>query len=71
MDWEAQQPERHEWVDGKILAVTRARDAHNRINGNVLVTLHQALRGATCRVYATDMKLHVQVADAVFYPDVL
>ncbi len=68
--WEAEQPERHEWVDGEVFAMTGARDAHNRIAGNFYVALHQALRGSPCRVFMSDMKLHVESADAAFYPDV-
>lgn len=71
MDWEAQQPERHEWVDGEIFAMTGARDAHNQITGNLYMALRVALRGTPCRVFIADMRLHVEAADAVFYPDVL
>lgn len=71
MDWEAQQPERHEWVDGEVFAMTGARDAHNRIALNTASALLAALRGTPCRVFMSDMKLHVEAADAVFYPDVL
>lgn len=71
MDWEAQQPERHEWVDGEIFAMTGARDAHNQIAGNLYMALRVALRGTPCRAFISDMKLHVEAADAVFYPDVL
>lgn len=68
--WEVEQVERHEWVDGDVFAMTGARDAHNRIAGNLYVALHQALRGSPCRVFMSDMKLRVDAADAVFYPDV-
>ncbi len=71
MDWEAQQPERHEWVDGEIFAMTGARDAHNQIAGNLYMALRVAVRGTPCRAFISDMKLHVEAADAVFYPDVL
>ena len=71
MDWEARQPERHEWVDGEIFAMTGARDAHNQIAGNLYMALRVALRGTPCRAFISDMKLHVEAADAVFYPDVL
>ncbi|WP_326540643.1 Uma2 family endonuclease, partial [Pseudorhodoferax sp.] len=59
MDWEAQQPERHEWVDGEIFAMTGARDAHNQIAGNLYMALRVALRGTPCRAFISDMKLHV------------
>jgi Uma2 family endonuclease len=68
--WEAEQSECHEWVDGDAYAMTGARDGHNRIAGNIYVALHLALRGTPCRVFMSDMKLRVESADAVFYPDV-
>ena len=62
MDWEAQQPERHEWVDGEIFAMTGARDAHNQIAGNLFdIAADIADFGELGRL---DL-------DAVFYPDVL
>lgn len=69
--WEAEQPERHEWVDGEVFAMTGARDAHNRIAGNVYMALRQALRGTPCRTFMSDMKLHAEEAVASFYPDVM
>lgn len=69
--WEAQQPERHEYLQGEVFAMTGARDAHNTIAGNLLVQLRNSLRGGPCRVYISDMKLRVDAADAVFYPDLM
>jgi Uma2 family endonuclease len=68
--WEAEQVERHEWVDGEVFAMTGARDAHNRIALNIASGLLGHLRGSPCRVFMSDMKLRVDSADAVFYPDV-
>ncbi len=69
--WEAQQPERHEYLQGEVFAMTGARDAHNTIAGNLFVQLRYSLRGGPCRVYISDMKLRVDAADAVFYPDLM
>ena len=44
MLWEAQQPERHEFVAGEIYAMTGARATHNTIALNVAVTLREILR---------------------------
>lgn len=68
--WECEQPDRHEWVNGEIFAMTGARDAHNTIALNVAIALKAGLRGRGCRVFIADMKLHVASADAIFYPDV-
>ena len=70
MAWEAEQPERHEFFAGEVFAMTGARATHNTIAGNVFALLKQALRGTPCRVFIADMKLHVALVDASFYPDV-
>ena len=70
MAWEADQPERHEFFAGEVFAMTGARATHNTIAGNVFALLKQALRGTPCRVFIADMKLHVALVDASFYPDV-
>lgn len=69
--WEAEQPERHEFVRGEVFAMTGARDAHNTIAGNAFAALRAALRGTSCRTFIADMKLRVEAADTVCYPDVM
>lgn len=71
MVWEAEQAERHEYLNGEVFAMTGARDAHNTIAGNIFATLRAALRGTPCRAFIADMKLRVDAADAVFYPDLM
>lgn len=71
MAWEAEQAERHEYLNGEVFAMTGARDAHNTIAGNIFASLRSSLRGSPCRAFIADMKLRVEAADAVFYPDVL
>jgi len=67
--WEAEQPDRHEWVDGEVILKSSASDAHNRIAGNLAMELKTSLRGTPCRTYMSDMKVHIEAADAVVYPD--
>jgi len=71
MAWEAEQAERHEYLNGEVFAMTGARDAHNTIALNIASQLREKLRGSPCRAFIADMKLRVEAADAVFYPDVL
>jgi Uma2 family endonuclease len=70
LDWEAAQPERHEYIAGEISAMTGAHGTHNLIAGNVYMALRQHLRGSPCRTHIEGMTLQVRAADAVFYPDV-
>jgi Uma2 family endonuclease len=68
--WEAEQPERHEFLQGETFAMVGARRVHNLLAGNLYVALRQQLRGTPCAVFIETMKLRV-AEDALFYPDVL
>ena len=62
--------ERHEYVGGRIYAMTGGTMRHNRVAGNIFRILSNRLDGSPCQVFINDMKLHVQAADSVYYPDV-
>ncbi len=62
---------RHEFIDGQIFVMTGTTDSHNVICGNFFALLHSHLRGSGCHVYMNDMKLHVQVANSFYYPDIM
>jgi Uma2 family endonuclease len=70
LDWEKDQTEKHEYINGEIYAMVGARDTHVTVAGNVFALLREHLRGGPCRVYISDMKLRVEKANAFFYPDV-
>jgi len=70
LNWEAQQPDRHEFLSGEMFAMTRARATHNTIALNTAVALREALLGTPCRTFIADMKVQAVKADASFYPDV-
>ncbi len=62
---------RHEFVDGEVYAMAGAGEAHNLIALNVAARLRSAVRGGPCRVFISDMKLHVAAWNAFYYPDVM
>ena len=62
---------RHEYVGGRIHAMTGGTMRHNRISLNVAKMLSDRFDGTPCQVFINDMKVHVQAADSVYYPDVL
>ena len=69
--WEAEQTERHEYLDGEIFAMAGAQDQHVTVAGNLYMVLRQHLRGSPCRTYMSDMRLQVEASNCYFYPDVL
>jgi Uma2 family endonuclease len=61
--------ERHEFVDGRIYAMTGATTRHNLIAGNIYMRLRALARGGPCRVYLEGVQL--RVPEDVYYPDVM
>ncbi|MCQ8183042.1 Uma2 family endonuclease [Methylomonas sp. SURF-1] len=62
---------RHEYVAGEIFAMTGGSDSHNLIAGNLYILFREHLRGTSCRVFMSDLKLKVEAADAYLYPDLM
>ncbi len=70
---------KHEYLDGMIYAIqgetvrnmAGGSAAHADLIRNAGFALHEQLRGTPCSVKMSDMRLRVDTADAVFYPDVL
>lgn len=68
--WEGEQPERHEFYRGEVIAMVGGTARHNRVILNLAGRLSEHLDGTGCQVFAETMK--VQLADeAILYPDVL
>ena len=69
LDWENQQPERHEFHRGEVFSMVGARREHGLIALNIAASLKTQLKGSPCRVFADSMKLKVGT-DTILYPDV-
>ncbi len=69
--WDATQTLRHEFVHGEVFAMAGAEERHVTVGLNIAIALRAHLRGTPCRTFINDMKLHVDAADAYFYPDVM
>jgi Uma2 family endonuclease len=67
--FEAEEPERYEFVDGILRMMTGGSAAHSAIKGNVFAELRAAFRSGPCRVDVDDLK--VMTETAVMYPDIL
>jgi Uma2 family endonuclease len=59
-----------EYFNGEMFAMAGAREAHNIVVGNLLAALHGQLRARPCRVYPSDMRVHVKSTGLYTYPDV-
>lgn len=59
----------YEYVDGHVYAMAGGTANHDTIKSNVQRILWNALRGSSCRVYSSDMKVYV-AESLYFHPDV-
>jgi len=68
LEWEAQQDERFEYLDGVIVCMVGAAIRHQRIVRNATRLLERGLAGAPCEVFSETVKLRSETL--VAYPDV-
>ncbi|HJZ50049.1 MAG TPA: Uma2 family endonuclease [Roseiflexaceae bacterium] len=61
---------KHEYFAGEIFAMTGASEQHNLIASNVMAMLHGQLRGRSCRIYPSDMRLKVVQTGLNTYPGI-
>ena len=71
--FEENSSEQHEYVAGRIYAMSEPLEPHKLISGNVFAALHAHLRGTPCRPYMHNTKVHIRVRgeDCFYYPDIL
>lgn len=63
--------QKHEYVDGKVYAISGASARHNRIATNVTGIIYSQLKGKPCQVFNSDMKIRIRQSRSVkfYYPD--
>lgn len=70
LDGEERSEVRHEYVQGRVYAMSGATDLHSQIVSNLVALLRPIVRGSTCRVFSQGLKVRIDVAAAFYYPDV-
>jgi Uma2 family endonuclease len=69
--WEAEQTEKHDFIDGEVYAMAGAESGHVTTSLNMAMALRQHLAGTPCRTFIADMKVQAREGDNYFYPDVV
>jgi Uma2 family endonuclease len=69
--WEAEQAEKHDFIDGEVYAMAGAESGHVTTSLNMAMALRQHLAGTPCRTFIADMKVQAREGDNYFYPDVV
>ncbi len=67
---EAESSTRHEFLDGEIVAVAGGTPAHAALAMAVGTQLNNQLARGNCRVYSSDLRVHVSESGLTTYPDV-
>jgi Uma2 family endonuclease len=67
--WEAQQLEKHELSDGQVYAMSGGTKNHSAIAINLLLLLKPHLRGGSCNIFNSDVKVNVLDTRNYTYPD--
>jgi Uma2 family endonuclease len=68
---ERQAEYKSEYLNGEIFAMSGASRKHNLITVNIASSLNQQLRGKSCEVYTSDMRVKVTATGLYTYPDVI
>jgi len=61
--------ERHEYVNGQIVAMSGGTGSHNAVTNSIGAELRVALRGRNCRSYSPDMRVYIPLTERYVYPD--
>ncbi|NUN66467.1 Uma2 family endonuclease [Pseudanabaena biceps] len=70
LEWEATQKFRHEYENGKIVAMTGGTIPHSQVAANFSALLIPHLRGKGCKVAISDAKVMTKSAK-YYYPDLV
>jgi Uma2 family endonuclease len=68
--WEGNQELRYQYIDGEVYAMTGGTVSHGRISKNFILLLGNHLRGSSCLVQTSDVKVGIQDSSDYVYPDV-
>ncbi len=60
-----------EFFKGEIFAMAGASNNHNIIVGTLVGEIYSFLKGKSCTVYPSDMRLHIPANSLYTYPDVM
>lgn len=67
--WEAEQVEKHDYVDGDVVTVSGVSVAHAMVATNLLLAFASRLRGGPCRVWTSAMRVRIDETGVYAYPD--
>jgi len=70
LEWERQQTERHEFVNGEVFLQAGGTRRHSLIGANLNAQCNLLLKAGDCEAHGSDMRIHVEATGMYAYPDV-
>lgn len=67
--WEEGQLEKHELIDGRVYGMSGGTQNHSAIKLNISSLIQTHLRGGSCRVFNSDLKVNILNTSNYTYPD--
>jgi Uma2 family endonuclease len=67
--FEREAAEKHQYVAGEVFAMAGASPRHNGLVANLVMLAGQSLAGKPCRVFPSDLKVHVPAFELFTYSD--
>ena len=68
-DWEEQQLERHEYIDGEVYAMSGGTQNHSDIALNFGSLLKNHMRGSGCKTFNSDLRIKIFESNKYVYAD--
>jgi len=68
---ERQAPTKHEYINGRVYAMSGATRSHNRISLDTAIALSNQLGDSDCEAFVNDMRVKVPATELYTYPDVI
>ncbi|WP_207492798.1 Uma2 family endonuclease [Aridibaculum aurantiacum] len=59
-----------EYFNGEVFAMAGASESHNSIVANTIASLHPTLRGKSCKIYPSDLRVYNPQNGLYTYPDI-
>ena len=61
--------EKTELHEGLLITMTGASMKHNQVVRNLIVTIGSSLKGKSCEVFPSDLRVHIPINNSFTYPD--
>ncbi len=70
LQWERESDTKHEYIHGEVISMAEASFVHNTILSNVIVNVGHYLKGKSCHIYPSDLRVSANDARGTYYyPD--